>query len=112
MLFSSPKAAGSAKPNFLKMTLPDAIDYARFLVQTTSDYQRFADMVPTVGGPMEIEVTTKWIGSRWIQRKRILGDDTTSLNVGKISQEIGQIRKDLPEIIRQSRIQSGPDHGV
>lgn len=106
MLFSRPKGVGSAKPNFSKMTLPDAIDYARFLVQTTSDYQRFADMVPTVGGPTEIAVITKWIGFRWIQRKRILGDDTTRLNVGKISQEIGQIRKDLPEIIRQSRIES------
>lgn len=110
-LFSNPAGAASAKPNFSKMTLPDAIDYARFLVQTTSDYQRFADMVPTVGGPTEIAVITKWIGFRWIQRKRILGDECTRLNMGKISQEIEQIRKDLPDIIRQSRAEAPPTCG-
>ncbi|MFB3910451.1 MAG: hypothetical protein ACE15D_18835 [Candidatus Eisenbacteria bacterium] len=102
-LFANPDGAVTPVPAFGKMTLPDAIDYARYLVQTTPDYQRFADMVPLVGGPIDIAVITKWIGFRWIQRKRILGDDTTRRNVGKISQEIGQIRMDLPEIIRRSR---------
>ena len=32
------------------MTLPDAVDYARFLIRTTADYQRFAKMVPVVDG--------------------------------------------------------------
>lgn len=103
LLFQNPPGGASPKPNFSKMTLPDAIDYARFLVQTTSDYHRFADAVPLVGGPTEVALITKWIGFRWIERKRILGDDTTRLNVGKISHEIGQMRRDLPDIIRQSR---------
>jgi hypothetical protein len=84
------------------MTLPDAIDYAKFLVQTTADYQRFADMVPNVGGPIEVALITKWIGFRWIQRKKLLGDDTTRLNIGKINQEMGQIRSDLPGIVRDA----------
>lgn len=88
-------------PNFQQMTLPDALDYARFLVQITSDYHRFADMVPTVGGPTEVAVITKWIGFRFIDRKKLLGDDTTRLNVGKISQELRQIRADLPNLVRQ-----------
>src|SRR5690606_17663246 len=111
MLAIGPQQGASAKPNFEKMTIPDAIDYARFLVQTTSDYHRFADMVPTVGGPTEIALITKWIGFRWIERKKILGDDTTRLNIGKISHEIGQIRRDLPDIIPRSREPSA-DNGV
>jgi hypothetical protein len=111
MLFSLPSGGQSAQPNYASMTIPDAIDYARFLVQTTSDYHRFADMVPPVGGPTEIALITKWIGFRWIERKKILGDDTTRLNIGKISHEIGQIRRDLPDIIRRSR-EPSPDQGV
>ncbi|MEO0854375.1 MAG: hypothetical protein AAFY15_12855, partial [Cyanobacteria bacterium J06648_11] len=102
-LFSNPDGTATAQPNFAVMTLADAIDYARFLVQSTSDYHRFADMVPTVGGPTEVALVTKWIGFRFIERKKLLGDDATRLNVGKIAQEIGQIREDLPEIFRESR---------
>jgi hypothetical protein len=111
MLFSLPSGGQSAQPNYASMTIPDAVDYARFLVQTTSDYHRFADMVPTVGGPTEIALITKWIGFRWVERKKILGDDTTRLNIGKVSHEIGQIRRDLPDIIRRSR-EPSPDQGV
>ena len=101
-------AAGApAQQGLARMTIPDAIDYARFLVQTTSDYHRFADTVPTVGGPTEIALITKWIGFRWVERKKILPDDTSRLNVGKISHEIGQIRRDLPGIIRKARETSG-----
>lgn len=102
-LFANPEGTATATPNFAVMTLADAIDYARFLVQSTSDYHRFADMVPTVGGPTEVALVTKWIGFKFIERKKLLGDDTTRLNVGKIAQEIAQIREDLPEIIRESR---------
>ncbi len=112
-LFAAVGGTPSPQPNFTNMTLPDAIDYARFLVQTTSDYERFAEMVPTVGGPTEIALVTKWIGFRWIDRKRLLGDDSTRLNVGKISHEISHIRRDLPEIIRSARTPRSPDtpHG-
>jgi hypothetical protein len=103
MLFRVPAGGQSVQPSYDNMTLPDAIDYARFLVQTTSDYHRFANMQPMVGGPTDIALITKWIGFRWVQRKKILDDDTTRLNVGKVAHEISQIRRHLPDMIRQSR---------
>ena len=37
---------------FEMMTLPDAVDYTRFLVAFTCDFQRFAIMVPNCGRPI------------------------------------------------------------
>ncbi len=68
-------------------------------------------MVPTVGGPTEIALITNWIGFRWIERKKILGDDTTRLNIGKISHEIGQIRRDLPDTIEGLLARQGAGAG-
>lgn len=112
MLFNVPAGGKSVQPSYDNMTLPDAIDYARFLVQTTSDYHRFANMQPMVGGPTDIALITKWIGFRWVQRKKILDSDTTRLNIGKMAHEIGKIRRDLPDLIRQSRDQTGVASGA
>ncbi len=75
------------------MTLPDAVDFARFLIRTTADYQRFAKMVPVVGGPIDIAVITKWAGFRWVQRKTLLGPDEVRLNVGKVAEEMRTLGK-------------------
>jgi hypothetical protein len=56
-----------------------------------------------VGGPTDIALITKWVGFRWVQRKKILDNDTTRLNIGKMAHEIGKIRRDLPDMIRQGR---------
>ena len=53
------------------MPIQDAIDLARFLVETTAGFVRFAvsKQPKTVGGPVEIATITKHEGFRWIQRK-------------------------------------------
>jgi len=48
-----------------------AIDLARFMVETTRRFVRFAiTRKKTVGGPIEIAAITKHEGFKWVQRKR------------------------------------------
>ncbi|WP_414474308.1 hypothetical protein [Microvirga sp. M2] len=53
------------------MPIHDAIDLARYLVETTIGFMRFSvfRQPKTVGGPIEIAAITKHEGFRWIQRK-------------------------------------------
>lgn len=53
------------------MPIQDAVDLARFLVETTIGYIKFSNSHPnkTVGGPIEIAAITKHEGFRWVQRK-------------------------------------------
>jgi hypothetical protein len=52
------------------MPIQDAIDLARFLVETTIGFVRFAVFMPkTVGGAVEIAAITKHEGFQWVQRK-------------------------------------------
>jgi hypothetical protein len=51
------------------MPIQDAIDLAKFLVETTIGFMKFNIGVPTVGGPIEIAAITKHEGFRWVQRK-------------------------------------------
>ena len=53
------------------MSLQDAIDYAKFLIRTTADYQRFANMIPTVGGEIDIGFITPYQEFTWIQQKHL-----------------------------------------
>lgn len=55
------------------MPIHDAIDLARFLMDTTVGYVRFrVDLQPkTVGGPIDMAVITRHEGFRWVQRKRL-----------------------------------------
>lgn len=60
-----------ATPNYQLLSLQDAIDYAYFLVHTTIEYQRFATMIPTCGGEIEIAVITYQDGFQWIKKKKL-----------------------------------------
>ncbi|CAH2603033.1 conserved protein of unknown function [Rhodovastum atsumiense] len=52
------------------MPIQDAIDLARFLVETTIGFVRFAVHLPkSVGGAVDIAAITKHEGFRWVQRK-------------------------------------------
>jgi hypothetical protein len=51
------------------MPIQDAVDLARFLVETTIGFVKFSVSRPkTVGGPIEIATITKHEGFQWIQR--------------------------------------------
>ncbi len=59
-------------PNYQSLTLQDAIDYAVHLIDTTILYQRFAQMIPVVGGHIDVAVITHFSGFKWIRRKPLL----------------------------------------
>lgn len=55
------------------MPIQDAVDLARFLVETTIGFVKFSVSRPkTVGGPIEIAAITKHEGFQWIQRASFL----------------------------------------
>jgi len=49
---------GTFSGTYEKMTLADAVDYTRFLVSFTCDYQRFATMVPNCARPITSAMLT------------------------------------------------------
>lgn len=51
------------------MPLPDAIELARFMVETTEGYARFRLGADTVGGPVEVASISPHEGFKWINRK-------------------------------------------
>jgi 20S proteasome alpha/beta subunit len=59
------------------MPIQDAIDLARYLVETVAGFVRFSlRMQPkVVGGPIEIAVITKHEGFKWVQRKHFYSAD-------------------------------------
>lgn len=75
MLWNPNQGIPVARPLFQFLNVQDAIDYALFLVETTIGYQRFAAMVPTVGGEADVAVLMPYNGLRWVQRKQLTGHD-------------------------------------
>ena len=57
--------------NYAAFSLQDAIDYADFLINTTASYQRFALMIPNVGGEVDIALVTPYRKFTWIRRKKL-----------------------------------------
>ncbi len=60
---------GMLTANVTAFSLQDAIDYARFLIRTTSEYQRFSGKWQTVGGEIDIALITNRNGFQWIAQK-------------------------------------------
>jgi hypothetical protein len=59
------------QPNLLSFSLQDAVDYAKFLIRFVADYQRFANMIPSVGGDIDVALVTGYSDLKWIERKKI-----------------------------------------
>lgn len=61
------------------MPFPDAIDFAKYLVEVTAGFSHFLLGPDTVGGPIEIAGVNRHEGFKWIARKHYY---TPELNVG------------------------------
>jgi len=57
--------------NYLSFSLQDAVDYAKFLIRTTADFQRFSGALPSVGGEIDMALITNRRGFRWIAQKEL-----------------------------------------
>lgn len=64
--------------NWGAMTLHDAVDFAKLMIETTSAVQRFSDGIkmmpgemPGVGGPVDVAVILPYDGFNWHQRKEL-----------------------------------------
>jgi hypothetical protein len=51
------------------MPIQDAIDVARFCVETAAKYARYGMRPETIGGPIELAAITKHEGFKWVARK-------------------------------------------
>jgi hypothetical protein len=67
----------SSTPVFDAMPLQDAVDYARFLMETTVSAMRFEPRFPSVGGPIDILAITPR-GMRFVQCKTMYDYSTYS----------------------------------
>ncbi len=67
--------AGHRTPVVPAMPFVDAIDLARFMVNTTSGYSHHLLGPDTVGGPVEIAGITRHEGFKWISRKHYYSPD-------------------------------------
>lgn len=54
------------------LSLQDAVELSEYLIETTSNFQRFANEVPTVGGAIDISLVTPFEGFQWIKRKELM----------------------------------------
>lgn len=57
--------------NFTRFSLQDAVDYAHFLITATAEYQRFINIMPSVGGEVDIALVTPFHHFRWIKYKEL-----------------------------------------
>lgn len=55
--------------NYGAFSLKDAVDYVEFLINTTASFQRFANMIPTVGGAVDVALITNYSKFQWIKYK-------------------------------------------
>jgi hypothetical protein len=77
--FVQPNGADAAFSDFVShfgtsfaipaMPIQDAIDVARFAVETGARYAKYGPRHETIGGPIDIAAITKHEGFKWVERK-------------------------------------------
>lgn len=70
-LLEKGKNVPGAQINFGAFSLQDGIDFAEFVIGTTTQYQRFAVQIPDVGGAVDIALITPHDGFQWIRQKEL-----------------------------------------
>ncbi len=66
------------------MPIQDAIDVARFAVETSAKFARYGIRAETIGGPTELAAITKHEGFKWVSRKHYFpGDFNRETNHGQ-----------------------------
>ncbi len=68
-LWETEKKVPDSQINFGLFSLQDAVDYCEYLIRLTTGFQRFSNIVPTVGGDIDIALLTPFHGFKWIKRK-------------------------------------------
>ncbi|WP_157942318.1 hypothetical protein [Salinibacter altiplanensis] len=58
-----------AGPAYQVFSLQDAVNYAEFMIRTTSNHQEFSQRMPTVGGAIDIALVTPFDGFQWVRQK-------------------------------------------
>lgn len=57
------------------MPIQDAIDVARFAVETAAKYAKYGMRLETIGGPIEVAAITKHEGFKWVARKHYYSEE-------------------------------------
>jgi hypothetical protein len=65
----------SAPLSLPAMPIQDAIEVARFAVETSAKYAKYGMRAETIGGPIEIAAITKHEGFKWVARKHYYSAD-------------------------------------
>lgn len=56
---------------YAAFSLQDAVDYAEYLINSTANFQRFANMIPSVGGAVDVGLITPFRKFTWIKCKEL-----------------------------------------
>ncbi|MDD2903148.1 MAG: hypothetical protein PHU44_12015 [Syntrophales bacterium] len=74
---------------YATFSLQDAVDYAEYLIYSTANFQRFSNMIPTVGGHVDIGLITPFKEFTWIKCKEMtkILEMEQPLNIGGLCNE-------------------------
>jgi hypothetical protein len=70
-LFEYGQKQPGAQINLGAFSLQDGVDFATFVIETTAQYQRFAQQIPDVGGEVDVALITPHDGFQWIRQKQM-----------------------------------------
>jgi hypothetical protein len=70
-LWALGKEGPQRSTNYAAFSLQDAVDYSEYLIGATANFQRFANMIPSVGGEVDVGLITPFGAFTWIKCKAL-----------------------------------------